>query len=289
LNSLLQISVVIPVYNDTEGLILTLKSLKQQSLPSHAFEVIVANDGGSPEIESVCYDFDVRCVNIVPNQGSYFARNRGVEQARAHSFAFVDADITVPPQWLTNGLSALEYAHYVAGDIEIEKSKVKQLADLYEFYTAFDIKKYIKQYHFGVTANLFVRKEVFNHVGFFEERLRSSGDLEFGDRVYAANSFKQVHEPSIRVLHPPRGYAKYKSKIKRGCVGQVKLKRLYPDRFPAIVPNMFKAMVKMILPPNPLKAKYLRSGEKKQLQLFFFGWYINFLKGYYTAKAILAA
>lgn len=285
----LQISVIIPVHNDTVGLKITLESLKTQSLPSQAFEVIVANDGGSAEVESVCTAYGVKSIKIVPNQGSYYARNRGLEQAEGPNLAFVDADITVPPQWLESGLAALERADYVAGDIEIEKEKIKEVADLYEFYTAFNIRKYIQQHHFGVTANLFVKKEVFDRVGVFEERLRSSGDLEFGDRVYAAGVFRQMYEPSIRVLHPPRGYAKYKSKIKRGCDGQLRLKQLYPERFPAIGPNIFKAVIKMILPPNPLKAKYLWSGEKRKWQLFLFGWHINFLKGYYTAKAILSA
>lgn len=285
----LQISVIIPVHNDTEGLTITLESLKKQSLPTQAFEIIVANDGGSAEVESVCTAYGVKSIKIVPNQGSYYARNRGLEQAVAPNLAFVDADITVPPQWLVSGLSALEQAEYVAGDIEIDKEKIKDIADLYEFYTAFDIRKYIQHHHFGATANLFVKREVFDRVGVFEERLRSSGDLEFGDRVYASAIFRQTYEPRIRVLHPPRGYAKYKSKIKRGCDGQVRLKQLYPERFPAIVPNIFKAAIKMILPPNPLKAKYLQSGEKRRWQLFMFGWRINFLKGYYTAKAILSA
>lgn len=285
----LQISVIIPVHNDTEGLTITLHSLKQQSLPDQAFEVIVINDGGSDEVEKVCVSYGIKSIKVVPNRGSYYARNRGLEQAGAPQLAFVDADITVPPHWLEAGLSALERADYVAGDIVIEKEKVKEIADLYEFYTAFDIRKYIQQYHFGVTANLFVKKEVFERVGRFEERLRSSGDLEFGDRVYASGIFRQIYEPRIRVLHPPRGYVKYKSKIKRGCDGQVRLKQLYPERFPAIVPGIFKAVIKMILPPNPLKAKYLQSGERRQWQLFLFGWHVNFLKGYYTAKAILSA
>jgi glycosyltransferase involved in cell wall biosynthesis len=268
---------------------LTLSSLKRQSLVPHSFEVIVANDGGSPEVESVCYDYNVRCINIVPNRGSYYARNRAIEQAHAANFAFVDADITVPTQWLERGLAVLEQAHYVAGDIEIEKDKIREVADLYEFYTAFDIHKYIQKYHFGVTANLFVKQEVFDKVGLFEERLRSSGDLEFGDRVYAAGIFQQRYEPELKVLHPPRGFEKYKSKIRRGCVGQVKLKQLYPKRFPDIVPSIFKSVVKMLLPPNPLQANYLRGSEEKRIQLFLFGWYVNFLKGYYTAKAILSA
>ncbi len=282
-----KISVIIPVYNDAEGLQVTLKSLNQQALDQRHYEIIVANDGGSEEICNVCHSLDIKYVNIVPNQGSYHARNEAMEHARADAFAFVDADVKVMPDWLTNGLMALREADYVAGPLQIIREEHMNLAELYEYYTAFDIKHYLETDHFGVTANLFVRRSVFEILGKFDDRLRSSGDLEFGNRVYQSKRFIQSYTDSILVYHPPRGYDSYVKKIKRGCEGQVKLYNLFPDRFPERKPSFFKAIGKMILPPNLFKLRFSSQKQEPRMRLYCFKWFIDILKGYYTIRAIL--
>ncbi|MEM9831981.1 MAG: glycosyltransferase [Bacteroidota bacterium] len=286
--SQLQVSVIIPVYEDIKGITLTLESLRKQSLASSIFEVVVANDGGASEVENLCDDYSVRCIDIVPNRGAYYARNRAIEQAKADNCAFVDADITVPTHWLERGLAALEQYHYVAGGVKIEKAKIRQIADLHEFYTAFDIRKYIQQHHFGVTANLFVRKEIFDEVGLFDERLRSSGDLEFGDRVHQYDQSIQKYASDITVLHPPRGFRNYSKKIKRGAVGQVMLKKYYPNRFPEIDPGYGKAVVKAIIPPITwLNKVYKHENIETVFLLFMFRWYVNIMRSFYIIQALL--
>jgi glycosyltransferase AglI len=57
-------------------------------------------------------------VSIVPNRGSYFARNRGIERAAGEDLAFVDADIVVPEDWLAVGRDALRSAEYVGGPVD---------------------------------------------------------------------------------------------------------------------------------------------------------------------------
>lgn len=233
----LSISVIIPVYNDHIGLTTTLNSLQNQTLSGYEFEIIVGNDGCSSSVHQVCKRFGVSCIDIFPNQGSYNARNRAMYTACSENLAFVDADIMVPTNWLENGLIALEDADYVAGDIIIQKEENMSIAELFEYYSAFNIHYYLAKHHFGVTGNLFVKKRVFDALGPFDHRLRSSGDLEFGDRVQQSGTFVQNYAADITVLHPPRGRRNYIKKIKRGAVGQVLLKEQYPNRFPQINPG----------------------------------------------------
>ena len=56
---------------------------------------------------------------------------------------------------------------------------------------------------FGVTADLPVRREVLEQVGPFDERLRSGGDADWGERA-AALGFRAVYVPAVRVRHPAR-------------------------------------------------------------------------------------
>ncbi|MGD1890946.1 MAG: glycosyltransferase [Cyclobacteriaceae bacterium] len=284
----LLISVIIPVYNDHTGLITTLTTLTNQTLPESDYEIIVGNDGGSPAIRNICNDFGVICVDIIPNRGSYHARNQAMRKVNSKNFAFVDADISVPPNWLENGLNALQEADYVAGDVIIQKTKKMSLAELFEYYSAFKIQDYLTEHHFGVTGNLFVKGRIFTAVGEFDQRLRSSGDLEFGDRVYRHSKFVQKYSSDITVLHPPRGFRNYSRKIKRGAVGQVMLKEYYPDRFPHINPGYGKAIIRSIVPPIAwLKKMMVYEKIHIAFLLFIFRWYVNIMKGFYTVRTLL--
>lgn len=178
------ISVVIPVYKDYMGLEDTLQSLKNQTLSEDNYEIIVANDGADRRIRQICEKYGVKMVSISPNQGSYNARNRAIELSKGEYLAFVDADIEVTKDWLERGKEALEKYDYVAGDVIIDKSKLKNIAHYYEYCYGFPIKNYMHLRHFGVTANLFVRRRVFEELGGFDKRLRSGGDVEFGYRSY---------------------------------------------------------------------------------------------------------
>lgn len=281
------ISAIIPVYNDEDGLRTTLNSLQKQLLERQQYEIIVANDGGSKEVCAICEHFGAKYVNIVPNQGSYNARNKAIQLANAENFAFVDADIEVPENWLINGLQALETADYVAGPINIIKKEMMSLAELHEYYTAFSSERNMETFHFGVTGNLFVKKAVFDKVGLFNSKLKSGGDFEFGNRVYEAQVFIQSLSPNITVFHPPRGYYNYKKKLERVAEGLVSLDKLYPDKYKKIKPTYLKSILKIILPPNLFATKIYKKKARPLLQLYFFHWHINMLKGYYALKAML--
>ncbi|MCX7997143.1 MAG: glycosyltransferase family 2 protein [Patescibacteria group bacterium] len=60
------LSVIIPVFDDTEGLRTTLKSLSKQILAREKFEIIVASDGDHPAIRNVVAEFlGTRIVRIL--------------------------------------------------------------------------------------------------------------------------------------------------------------------------------------------------------------------------------
>ncbi|NJR70570.1 MAG: glycosyltransferase family 2 protein [Synechococcales cyanobacterium CRU_2_2] len=78
------VSVIVPVYNDPQGLRRCLAQLEQQTYPRDRFEVIVVDNDSDPvaEIQGVVAQFaQARYVyEAVP--GSYAARNRGIQVAR---------------------------------------------------------------------------------------------------------------------------------------------------------------------------------------------------------------
>ena len=273
------ISVIIPVYKDFIGLEETLKSLKQQTIPEEDYEIIVANDGADKRITKICDKYNVKMVSISPNQGSYNARNRAIELSKGEYLAFVDSDITVVRDWLGKGKKALERFDYVAGDVIIDKSKINNTAHYYEYYYEFPINHYMHRRHFGVTANLFVKRKVFEELGGFDKRLRSGGDLEFGNRVYISRKFKQVYKKEVRVIHPPRGYKALIKKMKRVTEGHIKLSELYPNRFqkPRLLENLHSISVHS---PH----KRLNEGHVTELKMFLFASLLRLVRCYHLAK-----
>lgn len=269
---MLEISVIIPVYKDSEGLKRTLDSLLRQSLPLSNFEVIIINDGADPltvELEKIYHNSHFRFIHRSPNRGSYFSRNEGLALAGAKNIAFIDADCIPDTDWLENGLSYLEKYDYVAGNIKIDYQQVNSIASYHDYLTAFPIKEYFKDYGFGVTANLFVKLNVFHTVGLFNDQLFSGGDMEFGLRVKNVPEFKSVYAESCVVIHAPRDHQMKISKIKRVRSGQQMLKQQNPEQFDFLKTSFIKR-VKSFLPPSYHSFKKIYRADKRFNKFSFY-------------------
>jgi len=243
-----KISIVIPVYKDLQGLKKTIGSIEKQDLTN--VEIIVINDGADPETDRFCMGKGLVTKTLSQNLGSYNARNEGIKLAQSDYLAFTDADLVVGKKWLKAGLSYLQRYDYVAGNVQINRASVHDVATFHDYLTAFPVEKYFNGHHFGVTANLFVNKKVFDKVGLFDFELRSGGDLEFGDRVFRAG-IPQVYVSECMVEHPPRGHQEKVKKLKRVRQGQKQLLEKYPDRFGFLkYKSNLKNTVREMLPPS---------------------------------------
>jgi glycosyltransferase involved in cell wall biosynthesis len=206
----LQVSVVIPVYNDAKSLERCLEALTQQTYDPSQYEVIVVDNGSTKiiPIESA--------VNIHPRAtlvqeltpGSYAARNKGISVAKGEVLAFTDADCIPSPTWLEKGVNTLmanPQCGLVGGRITMRLSnpEAPSMIELYESVRALPQREFIEKDHFAVTANLFTTRKIFEEVGRFNSELKSSGDLEWGKRVHAFG-YHQEYSPEAVVFHPTR-------------------------------------------------------------------------------------
>ncbi len=284
-------SVVLPVYRDAAGLAQTLDSFRNQTMPASEFEVIVCNDGGQAEISGLCKQYNVLEIVITPNRGSYFARNRGLEKTRGEYVAFVDADVTVPRDWIENGKKELQSVDYAGGPVIIDESKVTEPAHVYESLYGFPGEKFFHEQHFCVTANLFVKRSVIEEIGAFDERLRSGGDNEFGRRVYSSGKFRQRYSNDLTVLHPPRGFNDLIKKGVRLHAGRTRLNELYPDRYNYQTPHSGDLIMSMLLPPRLTSVNKIFNNDRtfsffrKYTFLWKYKFYmqLNLYKLYYMA------
>ncbi len=104
-----RLSVVIPVYNQAERLLLTLASLRHQCPGDYSAEVVLVDDGsndGSAEVAAgVPLPFPRAVVRSPSNQGRSAARNRGVEAAAGDVILFLDGDMIAAPDLLAKHAS----------------------------------------------------------------------------------------------------------------------------------------------------------------------------------------
>ena len=198
------ISVIIPHYNDLANLKRCSTFLAAQTLPKEQFEVIVADNNsrcGIEEVRRVCGDF-ARVVPA-PTPGAGPARNLAVEMSRSRYLAFTDQDCRPAPNWLERGLEALSTCQMVGGRVEVEYEDpaCPTAVEAFERVFAFNVKRYVEKLGFGVTANMFVARELFDRVGGFKPD--GPDDLEWGRRATAAG-YRWRYRPEVVVMHPAR-------------------------------------------------------------------------------------
>jgi glycosyltransferase involved in cell wall biosynthesis len=199
------VSVIVPVRNGGEQLGLLLDALARQTADPDLYEVLVADDcstDDTPERAAACPV--ARLIPASTSGGSYAARNRGLAEARGTLLAFTDADCLPGRDWIERGIQALEPddVDLAAGRVEMPLGTRPSAAALIDFVRHLDQERAVGD-GFGATANLWVKRRVFEQVGRFNDRLISGGDTEFGHRALAAGA-RLVYRPDLRVVHPAR-------------------------------------------------------------------------------------
>ena len=84
--------------------------------------------------------------------------------------------------------------------------------ELYEKVFEFDQKRSTKKVHFGITANVFTWRKLFQELGLYDENLLSGGDRKWGLRVYNAG-YELLYYPDCKVSHPTRKIQAFKKKL----------------------------------------------------------------------------
>lgn len=93
----MNISVVIPAYNEEEHISECLQSLVDQEVPPT--EIIVVNNNSTDKTAEVVKRFPVRLISET-KQGITPTRNAGLNAAKYEIIARCDADTILPPDWI---------------------------------------------------------------------------------------------------------------------------------------------------------------------------------------------
>ncbi len=271
------VSIVVPVYNDSDGIQTTLDSLVSQSYDDYAISAIDNNstDNSAKVIKSIASAHPNRIQYSKENhvQSSYAARNTGIKHTTGEILLFLDANMWVPKTWIGDMVKSLESNDYdyLGCNVDIVTADLPNICERYEQAFSFPVETYLKDKHFAPTCALAVRREVFEEVGLFDERLESGGDEEFGQRVHRAG-FKQGYAENITAYHPARdSWDALYSKALRIGRGQAQKNKYYSDTSHPLHPINF-------LPPSPFRLRRRFSGKDVSIQS---------LAGFYLLEYVL--
>jgi glycosyltransferase involved in cell wall biosynthesis len=202
------VSVIVPARDAAATVRATLQGLEAQRI-DEPYEVIVVDDGSRDGTASLAEGFAplVRVVRTA-GAGPGPARNAGAREARGSILAFTDADCVPTPGWLRAGMDALGDADLVQGRVEPDPG-----AHLSPFDHTVWVVGESGLYE---TANLFVRGDLFERLGGFEDFLGArigkplAEDLWLGWRARRAGA-RTAFSSDALVHHAvlPRGPAGY--------------------------------------------------------------------------------
>jgi glycosyltransferase involved in cell wall biosynthesis len=201
----MDISVIIPCFNNERYLTRCLGALRAQTYPRDRYETILIDNNSTDRSLEVARGFPEVAVLQEPRQGSYAARNLGVRHARGGILVFTDSDCEPRPDWLAETAAALAApgAILTLGSRRNarESFAIRMLADYDDEKAAYVCSQSDPRLYFGYTNNLAVRREAFERCGPFLETMRGADSI-FVHRVLAAYGAGSVrHAPAAEVRH----------------------------------------------------------------------------------------
>jgi len=194
-----EISVVVLFFNAEDTILHCLEGIQNQKLKP--LEVILVDNNSSDNSANLVKQFIAQ--NVIgkfhyffeKKQGPSYARNCGVNHAKGDIIAFTDSDCIPDKNWLNGILAAFTDPQIGAVAGRIVGYHGESLLD--KFHAMFTLKGFDENQTFSdftlvkggfPTANLAVRKDVFNHIGGFDGSMKTYGeDYELCARVYRAD------------------------------------------------------------------------------------------------------
>jgi cellulose synthase/poly-beta-1,6-N-acetylglucosamine synthase-like glycosyltransferase len=196
------VSVVIPAYNAQETIGDCVHSLLGSALPREQFEILVVDNGSRDRTPAILasYGAELRVLHE-PRRGAAAARNRGLRHARGACVAFLDADSTADPRWLPEILPPLDDPSVgIVGGRILAQRPCNSIAAFGERIHDAELAINVSQPPYVATGNWASRLAVLREVGFFDESLLRSQDVDLSYRIVQAG-YRLVYAPDAVVYH----------------------------------------------------------------------------------------
>ncbi len=229
------VSVVIAMRNSAPTLPLLLDSLRRQTYPREAYEVIVVDSDSTDDVAGVLRRFPEVLWFKDSGPGWPSARNAGIRQSRGEIFASTDGDCVPDPDWLERGVAAFASTGgtIIGGEVPMLDPVGRDLNSWEILETVMfqmtNIKRLIDERGFAIGANFMTRRAIFDRTAYFDQALKSGGDKVWIHQAVAKGEILR-YAPDMIVRHPRRSTFEEFIRKQRRLVGgrMLLLKRSRP-------------------------------------------------------------
>ncbi|MBV8373272.1 MAG: glycosyltransferase family 2 protein, partial [Candidatus Eremiobacteraeota bacterium] len=194
-------TIQICTYNRCALLERVLDACFEQTIPEHAYEVVVVNDGSADDtpaaLERMRSHAGCRFTVVhQPNSGLAKARNAGIARATGERIIFIDDDVLVLPNFVEEHLRS--HASHPQAIVRGGAIEVESFDDLPP--PIWSIRNYSGNYFW--TTNVSVPLATMRNIGGFDESFSEYGweDIEVGLRL-RRDGVKAVFNPRALAYH----------------------------------------------------------------------------------------
>jgi glycosyltransferase involved in cell wall biosynthesis len=268
----MEISVIIPTYNNRDVLRETIRALCEQTPAAGLYEIVVVDDGSTDGTAEMVAELSAGAGAVIryatqANRGRSAARNLGVTVAQGRIVVFLDSDL-----WATPTLLAEHHRHYPAGvtgrgvqgrTVTHPESRVTPFMKVKEMTPDLTIRRRRDLSPFHVTTRncSMLRQEVLD-AGGFDETFSGYGweDIELAMRMHVRGVRFEYEPMALGYHHHVEDLMGVREKLRQAGVGAVYFWRKY-DRsmrigiFLEIAPFMLP--VKWLVYRTPLIAPWI--------------------------------
>ena len=196
-------SVVIPLYNKQNSIVATLQSVLAQTYQN--FEIVVVDDGSTDNSAQVVEEFisaypqplpkgkGVRLVRKA-NGGVCSARNRGIQEAKYDYIALLDGDDLWDEHYLEEQVKLIQdFPEAKMWGINFAEMSNGQLIRTLPTGLPEGYRGYVENYFqmqgrisdLYCSSSVVIKMEVFDKVGYFDERIKYAEDSDMWFRIIA--------------------------------------------------------------------------------------------------------
>ncbi|MDO5299747.1 MAG: glycosyltransferase family 2 protein [Clostridia bacterium] len=212
---MIRISFIVVAYNAERSLGALLDDLLAQTLPPEQIEALLVDSASADATRSIMRDFAARApfeVRVLDNPRRWLASgiNIALREATGDAVIRLDAHARIPRDFLANNLSALSRGENIVGgsvlggEIHTAWEGVMRAVDTSRFCGgAAPFRNGGEARYVDTLAYALYRREVYDRVGFYDERLRRTEDNDMHYRMRKAG-YRFYFSPDIVSYHAAR-------------------------------------------------------------------------------------
>jgi cellulose synthase/poly-beta-1,6-N-acetylglucosamine synthase-like glycosyltransferase len=235
-----KVSVIVPIYNGEVDLPGLIECLEAQTYPRDRVEYLLVNNNSSDRtaqiLENAAVNNPTKIITIHhltedKIQSSYAARNNAIRVAKGEILAFTDADCRPLPDCIEK--LTIPFSNPSVGIVVGELAALPGNTFLEQYAERCQLmaQKWLVEHSFlpyGQTANIAIRKQVFEKVGLFRPYLTTGGDADICWRIQQQTDYKLEYAPQAVIRHRHRSNLRdFKSQWRRYGTSNQYLHQLY--------------------------------------------------------------